>query len=169
MSPADRFFLHVHVPGAGSYELGDEILQQSLAEAIEAEARTIADYAGAELLEQFLTRVADLAERDADHFISRAEADAQAASAIRPPLRWGLGPRGVHNARSKTVQFTGMKYIISCHRALISGMWRTSRYLLLRARFRRRMVFPERHNALSERSAPDVSGAARSRVRRSAP
>ena len=51
MSPADGFFLHVHVPGAGSYELGDEIWQQSLAEAIEAEARTIADYASADLLE----------------------------------------------------------------------------------------------------------------------
>ena len=51
MSPTDRFFLHVHIPGAGSYEIGDEIWQSSLAEAIEAEARTIADYAGADLLE----------------------------------------------------------------------------------------------------------------------
>jgi hypothetical protein len=51
MSPADRFFLHVHIRGAGSYEIGDEIWQASLAEAIEAEARTIADYARADLLE----------------------------------------------------------------------------------------------------------------------
>jgi hypothetical protein len=51
MSPADRFFLHVHMPGAGSYEIGDEIWQASLDEAIEAEARTIADYASPDLLE----------------------------------------------------------------------------------------------------------------------
>ena len=41
------------------------------------------------LLEQFLTRVADLAEREADQLIARAEADARAASAIPPPVLWG--------------------------------------------------------------------------------
>ena len=41
------------------------------------------------LLEQFLTRVADLAEREADELIARAEADARAASAIPPPVLWG--------------------------------------------------------------------------------
>ena len=51
MSPADRFFLHIHIPGAGSYEIADEIWQASLAEAIEAEAWTIADYIGADLFE----------------------------------------------------------------------------------------------------------------------
>ena len=28
MSPPDRFIFHVHVAGAGSYEIGDEIWQQ---------------------------------------------------------------------------------------------------------------------------------------------
>ena len=51
MSPTDRFFLHVHTPGGGSYEIGDEIWQSSLEEAIEAEARMIADYASPDLLE----------------------------------------------------------------------------------------------------------------------
>ena len=43
MSPADPLILRVHVPGAEPYEIGDEIWQQSLAEAITAEAHTIAD------------------------------------------------------------------------------------------------------------------------------
>ena len=51
MSPADQFFLHVHVPGAEPYEIGDEVGQHSLAEAIAAEARTIAEDAGADVLE----------------------------------------------------------------------------------------------------------------------
>jgi hypothetical protein len=42
--------LNVHVPGPPCYEVGDEIWQQPLAEAIGAEAETIADYAGPELL-----------------------------------------------------------------------------------------------------------------------
>ena len=49
MSPADPLILRVHVPGAEPYEIGDEIWQQSLAEAITAEAQTIA--ADADLLE----------------------------------------------------------------------------------------------------------------------
>ena len=40
------------------------------------------------LLEQFLTRVADLAEREADQLVARAEAHARAASAIPPPVLW---------------------------------------------------------------------------------
>ena len=51
MSPSEPLFLHVLVPGAEPYEIGDEIWQQSLAEAIAAEAQTIADDAGADLLE----------------------------------------------------------------------------------------------------------------------
>ena len=51
MSPADPIILRVHVPGAEPYEIGDEIWQQSLAEAIAAEAQTVADDAGADLLE----------------------------------------------------------------------------------------------------------------------
>jgi DNA-binding MarR family transcriptional regulator len=41
------------------------------------------------LLEQFLTRLADLAEREADQLIARAEADVRAAVAIPPPVLWG--------------------------------------------------------------------------------
>jgi hypothetical protein len=41
----------VHVQGAYDYDIGDEIWQQSLAEAITAEAETIAGYAGSDLLE----------------------------------------------------------------------------------------------------------------------
>ena len=46
MSPSEPLILHVHVhvPGAEPYEIGEEIWQQSLAEAI-------ADYASAGLLE----------------------------------------------------------------------------------------------------------------------
>ena len=42
--------LRVHLPGVPEYEIGDEIWQQPLADAIAAEAQTIADYAGPELL-----------------------------------------------------------------------------------------------------------------------
>ena len=42
--------LNVHFPGASGYEIGDEIWQQPLEEAISAEAETIADYAGPALL-----------------------------------------------------------------------------------------------------------------------
>jgi hypothetical protein len=48
---ARRLILRVHVPGAHDYEIGDEIWQVSLADAIGAEADTIAGNAGAELLE----------------------------------------------------------------------------------------------------------------------
>jgi DNA-binding MarR family transcriptional regulator len=41
------------------------------------------------LLEQFLTRIADLAEREADQLIARAETDARAAAAIPSPILWG--------------------------------------------------------------------------------
>jgi hypothetical protein len=43
--------LKVHLQGAPSHEIGDEIWQQSLADAIRDEAETIAEYAGPELLE----------------------------------------------------------------------------------------------------------------------
>jgi hypothetical protein len=52
--------LKVHVEGAASYDVGDEIWQESLAEAIHAEAETIAGYAGSDLLES-----PDQAHRDA--------------------------------------------------------------------------------------------------------
>jgi hypothetical protein len=42
--------LNVHVPGAPCYEIAEEIWQQPLAEAIRAEAETIAHHAGPELL-----------------------------------------------------------------------------------------------------------------------
>ncbi|MGH2894287.1 MAG: MarR family winged helix-turn-helix transcriptional regulator [Solirubrobacteraceae bacterium] len=41
------------------------------------------------LLERFLACVADLAEREADELITRAEADARATAAIPPPVLWG--------------------------------------------------------------------------------
>jgi hypothetical protein len=43
--------LNIHVPGATPYEIGDEIWQESLTDAIRAEAEIIAAYAGADLLE----------------------------------------------------------------------------------------------------------------------
>jgi hypothetical protein len=43
--------LNVHVPGAHPYDVGDEIWQEPLEDAIRAEAETIAGYAGSELLE----------------------------------------------------------------------------------------------------------------------
>jgi hypothetical protein len=43
--------LKVHVHGAPSYDIGEEIWQQPLDEAIADEAQTIADHAGADLLE----------------------------------------------------------------------------------------------------------------------
>jgi hypothetical protein len=51
---------NVHVPGALPHEIGDEIWQESLPEAIRAEAQTIAAGAGADLLES-----PDQAGRDA--------------------------------------------------------------------------------------------------------
>jgi hypothetical protein len=42
--------LNVHVPGAHPYDVGDEIWQEALEDAIRAEAETIAGYAGSELL-----------------------------------------------------------------------------------------------------------------------
>lgn len=43
--------LKVHLHGAASYDIGDEIWQQSLADAVHTEAETIACYAGSDLLE----------------------------------------------------------------------------------------------------------------------
>jgi hypothetical protein len=43
--------LKIHLHGAEPYEIGPEIWQQPLADAIQAEAETIADYAGSDLLE----------------------------------------------------------------------------------------------------------------------
>jgi hypothetical protein len=50
MSHSNPLILQVHLDGAGPYEIGDEIWQQPLADAIRAEADTIADYAGPGLL-----------------------------------------------------------------------------------------------------------------------
>jgi hypothetical protein len=51
MSPADHLILNVHVPGAEPYQIGDEIWQQPLSDAIAAEAQTIAEHAGTDLLD----------------------------------------------------------------------------------------------------------------------
>ncbi len=50
MTYSDPLILQVHVPGAEPYALGDEIWQQSLPDAIRAEAEIIADHAGPDLL-----------------------------------------------------------------------------------------------------------------------
>jgi hypothetical protein len=50
MSNSNSLILHVHLDGAGPYEIGDEIWQQPLTDAIRTEAETIADHAGAGLL-----------------------------------------------------------------------------------------------------------------------
>jgi hypothetical protein len=52
--------LKIHLRGAASFDVGDEIRQESLADAIHAEAETIAGYAGSDLLES-----PDQAHRDA--------------------------------------------------------------------------------------------------------
>ena len=43
--------LNVHLPGAASYDVGDEIWQEPIADAIRTEAEMIADQAGPDLLE----------------------------------------------------------------------------------------------------------------------
>ena len=43
--------LKVHLQGAAFYDVGDEIWHESLADAIQAEAETIASSAGSDLLE----------------------------------------------------------------------------------------------------------------------
>jgi hypothetical protein len=48
--------LTVHVEDAPSYDVGPEIWQQPLADAIVAEAEMVADYAGPEVLEWFSDR-----------------------------------------------------------------------------------------------------------------
>ncbi len=50
MSHSNPLILHVHLPGAEPYELGDEIWQQPLADAIRSEAEIIAEHAGRDLL-----------------------------------------------------------------------------------------------------------------------
>jgi hypothetical protein len=50
MSHSNPLILRVHLDGAGPYEIGDEIWHQPLADAIRAEAETIAGYAGSGLL-----------------------------------------------------------------------------------------------------------------------
>ena len=52
--------LKVHLDGAASHDVGDEIWQESLADAIHAEAETIASYAGSDLLQS-----SDQAQRNA--------------------------------------------------------------------------------------------------------
>jgi hypothetical protein len=52
--------LKVHLQDAASYDVGDEIWHGSLADAIQAEAETIASYAGSDLL-----RSSDQAQRNA--------------------------------------------------------------------------------------------------------
>ena len=50
MSDRNPLILQVHLAGADPYQLGDEIWQQSLDDAIRAEAEIVADHAGSDLL-----------------------------------------------------------------------------------------------------------------------
>ena len=50
MSHRNPLILQVHLAGADPYQLGDEIWQQSLRDAIRAEAEIVADHAGPDLL-----------------------------------------------------------------------------------------------------------------------
>ena len=52
--------LNVHLDGSTSYDVGDEIWQESVADAIHTEAETIASYAGSDLLQS-----SDQAQRNA--------------------------------------------------------------------------------------------------------
>jgi len=70
---------------------GRELYAQALAPLSHDLARLIEDLPRSQrvLLERVLTRVADLAEREADQLIARADAETRAASAIPPPVLWG--------------------------------------------------------------------------------
>ena len=50
MSDRNQLILQVHLAGADPYQLGDEIWQQSLCDAIRVEAEIVADHAGSDLL-----------------------------------------------------------------------------------------------------------------------
>ena len=50
MSDRNPLILHVHLAGAEPYQLGDEIWQESLNDAIRAEAEIVAEHAGLDLL-----------------------------------------------------------------------------------------------------------------------
>ena len=50
MSHSNPLILHVHLAGAEPYQLGDEIWQQPLTDAIRAEAESVAEHAGQDLL-----------------------------------------------------------------------------------------------------------------------
>jgi hypothetical protein len=50
MSDRNQVILQVHLAGADPYQMGDELWQQSLPDAIRTEAEIIADHAGSDLL-----------------------------------------------------------------------------------------------------------------------
>jgi DNA-binding MarR family transcriptional regulator len=72
-------------------DAGRELHAQALAPLGRDAERLIQDLPRSHLvvLEEFLARVADLAERNADELIARAQTDARAASAIPLPPLWG--------------------------------------------------------------------------------
>ncbi len=78
-------------PGAELYEIGDEIWQQSLAEAIAAEAQTIAEDAGAGLLEDSSeashNRLRDQVITDMTRALARAGDTCRAPDGVRYSLR----------------------------------------------------------------------------------
>ena len=87
--------LKVHLQGAASYDVGDEIWHESLADAIHAEAETIASYAGSDLLES-----PDQAHRDAlrDRLV-----DEMTSALVSVGDRYGA-PDGVLYSRSNRLR-----------------------------------------------------------------
>ena len=86
------------VPGSGKQRValvatdaGRELHARALAPLSDGIQQLIADLPRSDrvLLEEFLTRLANQAERDADQLTAIADAHARAAAAIPPPVLWG--------------------------------------------------------------------------------
>ena len=80
-----------HRVALNATDAGRELHTRTLGPSSDDLERLVADLPRGDrmLLEQFLTRVADLAERQADQLIAKADADARAAAGIPPPVLWG--------------------------------------------------------------------------------
>ena len=89
----EPLFLHALAPGAIPYEIGDEIWQQSLAEAIEAEAQAIANDAGADQLE-------DATEASRNQLRDQVIADM--TGALQRAGDTYRGPDGIHYALTRS-------------------------------------------------------------------
>jgi DNA-binding MarR family transcriptional regulator len=92
-----RAGLIIRAPGSGRHrvaltatEAGRELHSRALAPLSDDIRHLIEDLPRSQrvLLGKLLTRLADLAERQADELIARAEADARVGAAIPPPVLW---------------------------------------------------------------------------------